>query len=83
MQLPDLHLLENARLGILGGSGLYNIEELKRVKELNIKTPFGNPSDTLRIGQLGEMEVVFLARHGRHHTFTPTDIPYRANIWAL
>ncbi len=83
MQHTDLALLENARLGILGGSGLYNIEELENVKELSIKTPFGNPSDTLRVGQLGGMEVVFLARHGRHHTFTPTDVPYRANIWAL
>ncbi len=83
MQIPDFSLLENARLGILGGSGLYNIEELEKVEEFNIETPFGKPSDTLRLGELGGMEVIFLARHGRHHTFTPTDIPYRANIWAL
>ena len=75
--------LENARLGVLGGSGLYSIDHLKNIKEINIDTPYGKPSDTLRLGILGGMEVIFLARHGRHHTFTPTDIPYRANIWAL
>ena len=83
MQLSDSSLLKNARLGVLGGSGLYNIEELENVQELDIETPFGKPSDNLRLGDLGEMEVVFLARHGRHHTFTPTELPYRANIWAL
>ena len=75
--------LKNARLGVLGGSGLYSIESLENVKEVDIDTPYGKPSDSLRIGNLGGMEVVFLARHGRHHTFTPTEIPYRANIWAL
>ena len=75
--------LKNARLGVLGGSGLYSIESLENVKEVEIDTPYGKPSDSLRIGNLGGMEVIFLARHGRHHTFTPTDIPYRANIWAL
>ena len=83
MQSTDLSHLKNSRLGILGGSGLYNIKELENVQELTIRTPFGDPSDTLRLGTLGGMEVVFLARHGRHHTFTPTDVPYRANIWAL
>ena len=83
MHLSDLSLPNNARLGILGGSGLYNIEELENVQELCIKTPFGDPSDKLRLGLLGGMEVVFLARHGRHHTFAPSDIPYKANIWAL
>ncbi|WP_269622370.1 S-methyl-5'-thioadenosine phosphorylase [Prochlorococcus marinus] len=75
--------LENAKLGVLGGSGLYSIENLKDVKELEIETPYGKPSDNLRLGNLEGMEVVFLARHGRHHTFTPTEVPYRANIWAL
>ncbi len=83
MHLPDFYRLENARLGILGGSGLYDIEQIKNVEELSIQTPFGKPSDKLRVGKLGDMEVVFLARHGRYHTYTPTDIPYRANIWAL
>ncbi len=75
--------LENAKLGVLGGSGLYSIDNLENVREMKIKTPYGEPSDNLRIGNLGGMEVVFLARHGRHHTYTPTEVPYRANIWAL
>ncbi len=83
MAHPDPHKLNNARLGILGGSGLYSITELKNTKELKVKTPFGDPSDSLRIGELGGMEIVFLARHGRHHTLTPTEVPYRANIWAM
>jgi 5'-methylthioadenosine phosphorylase len=59
------------------------MEGLENVQELAIDTPFGQPSDSLRLGTLGGMEVVFLARHGRHHTFTPTEVPYRANIWAM
>ena len=79
----DSYPLEKARLGVLGGSGLYSIDTLENLEELDIETPYGKASDTLRIGNLGGMEVVFLARHGRHHTFAPSDIPYKANIWAL
>ena len=75
--------LDNARIGVLGGSGLYAINELKNIQEITIKTPYGYPSDSLRVGTLGGMEAVFLARHGRNHTFTPTQVPYRANIWAM
>jgi 5'-methylthioadenosine phosphorylase len=75
--------LAQARLGVLGGSGLYAMEGLENVQELTIDTPFGAPSDSLRLGTLGGMEVVFLARHGRHHTYLPTEVPYRANIWAM
>ncbi len=75
--------LPTARLGVLGGSGLYAMDGLDDVRELDLDTPFGRPSDSLRIGRIGDLEVVFLARHGRHHTFTPTEVPYRANIWAL
>ena len=75
--------LGQARLGVLGGSGLYAMEGLEAVEELHIDTPFGAPSDSLRLGRLGGMEVVFLARHGRHHSVLPTEVPYRANIWAL
>ena len=77
---PDLSV---ARLGVLGGSGLYAMEGLEVVEELVLDTPFGAPSDALRLGRLGGMEVVFLARHGRHHTYLPTEVPYRANLWAL
>jgi 5'-methylthioadenosine phosphorylase len=77
------HDLGSARLGILGGSGLYAMEGLEDVRELSLDTPFGAPSDSLRLGRLGGLEVVFLARHGRHHSLTPTEVPYRANIWAL
>ena len=67
--------LNHARLGILGGSGIYSMTGLENISELDIETPFGKPSDKLRLGIMGGMEVVFLARHGRHHTFTPTDVP--------
>ena len=75
--------LSRARLGVLGGSGLYAMEGLEDVRELTVDTPYGAPSDSLRIGRIGDLEVVFLARHGRHHTFTPSEVPYQANLWAL
>jgi len=75
--------LSTARLGVLGGSGLYGMEGLEDVQELKISTPYGDPSDALRLGRIGDMEVVFLARHGRHHTYTPSEVPYKANLWAL
>lgn len=68
---------------MLGGSGLYAMEGLKDLREITLETPYGAPSDSLRLGRLGDMEVVFLARHGRHHSHTPTEVPYRANLWAL
>jgi 5'-methylthioadenosine phosphorylase len=75
--------LATARLGVLGGSGLYAMDGLEDGRELELDTPYGRTSDSLRIGRIGDLEVVFLARHGRHHSFTPTEVPYRANIWAL
>ena len=83
MSVPHSVDLSQARLGVLGGSGLYAMEGLEDIQELTVETPFGAPSDQLRLGRLGGMEVVFLARHGRHHTFLPTEVPYRANIWAM
>jgi 5'-methylthioadenosine phosphorylase len=80
---PSASDLGQARLGIIGGSGLYAMEGLEEIEELRLDTPYGNPSDSLRLGRLGDLEVVFLARHGRHHTLTPTEVPYRANLWAL
>ena len=83
MASPNGVNLAQARLGVLGGSGLYAMEGLENVREITVDTPFGAPSDSLRLGTLGGMEVVFLARHGRHHTFLPSEVPYQANIWAM
>ena len=75
--------LVSAKLGVFGGSGFYSIDNLKNVQELSIDTPYGKTSDALLIGELEGIETVFLARHGRHHIFTPSEVPYRANIWAM
>ncbi len=70
-------------LGVIGGSGIYAIEGLSDVREERIASPWGEASDALRLGVLGGVEVVFLARHGRGHNLGPSDINYRANIDAL
>lgn len=70
-------------LGIIGGSGLYDIEGLEDRREEVIETPWGAPSDVLQRGRIGDVELVFLPRHGRGHRLTPTTVPYRANIDAL
>ncbi len=72
-----------ARIGVIGGTGLYDIEGLTDVKEVNPETPFGKPSDTIVVGKLGEVGIAFLPRHGRGHTISPTEVPSRANIYAL
>jgi 5'-methylthioadenosine phosphorylase len=74
---------ERARLGIIGGSGLYRMEGLEAVREQRVETPFGEPSDPLRLGRLEGHPVAFLARHGQGHRLLPTEINFRANIWAL
>ncbi len=71
------------KIGIIGGSGLYQMEGLKNIHEVEVDTPFGRPSDALVTGTLGGKELVFLARHGRGHRYLPTEVPYRANIWAM
>lgn len=71
------------RLALLGGSGLYELAGLEAVEELTLITPYGAPSDAIRIGQVDGRRVAFLARHGRHHQFLPSSINYRANIHAL
>jgi len=71
------------KVGIIGGSGLYQIDALKDIKEITVETPFGEPSDSFIIGNLGGVEVAFLARHRRGHTILPTEINYRANIYAM
>lgn len=70
-------------LGIIGGSGIYDLPGLEGVTERRVRTPWGDPSDALRIGHIGGTEVVFLPRHGRGHRLAPGEINYRANIDAL
>lgn len=75
--------MTKAIVGIIGGSGVYHLPGLKDLREEQVATPWGDPSDTLRLGQVGAMDVVFLARHGRGHVLSPSGINYRANIYAL
>lgn len=72
-----------SRIGIIGGSGLYDIDGLEDVRREKVETSFGNPSDEFTIGRLGKRELVFLPRHGAGHKLTPTEINYRANIYAM
>jgi 5'-methylthioadenosine phosphorylase len=77
-------MVENpVRIGVIGGSGLYRMEGLEDVEEHPIRTPFGEPSDPIIVGTLGGARVAFLARHGRGHRIMPTEVNYRANIFAL
>jgi len=75
--------MPEAKIGVIGGTGLYDIEGLTDVEEVDITTPFGKPSDTIIIGKLGGVGIAFLPRHGRGHCIIPTEVPYRANIYAL
>lgn len=72
-----------AEIAIIGGSGLYHMEGLTRLKEIKVSTPFGKPSDSIRIGSFEGFNIAFLARHGRGHRTRPSGINYRANIHAL
>ncbi len=71
------------RIGIIGGSGLYELDGITDLREEVVDTPFGPPSDALIRGCLGDAELIFLPRHGRGHRMSPSELPYRANIWAL
>jgi 5'-methylthioadenosine phosphorylase len=75
--------MSKATLAIIGGSGLYHMQGLENTEEVNIDTPFGKPSAPITIGTLEGTRVAFLARHGIGHHITPTEVPYRANIYAL
>jgi 5'-methylthioadenosine phosphorylase len=75
--------MAQAYIGIIGGSGLYKMEALKEVEEVQLDTPFGKPSDALIVGTLDGTSVAFLARHGRNHHLTPSELPFRANIHAM
>jgi 5'-methylthioadenosine phosphorylase len=70
-------------VGVIGGSGLYDLDSLTEVRRIPISTPYGEPSDTVLVGRLGPTTVGFLPRHGSDHRFSPTHIPARANIYAL
>jgi 5'-methylthioadenosine phosphorylase len=75
--------MQQVKIGIIGGSGLYDMAELEERREVAVETPFGAPSDNLVIGRLGGKEVVFLARHGRGHRILPSELNFRANIYAM
>ncbi len=71
------------KIGIIGGSGLEKLDVFKIQKELDLDTPYGKPTSTLRVGLINDVEIVLLSRHGYEHTITPTKVNFRANIWAL
>ena len=75
--------MDEIKIGIIGGSGLYEIDGMETLDEVTVETPFGMPSDKIIIGKLNDRKVAFLPRHGRGHVYNPTNIPVRANIWAL
>ncbi|NET55049.1 MAG: S-methyl-5'-thioadenosine phosphorylase [Symploca sp. SIO2E6] len=75
--------MTQAKIGIIGGSGLYQMEALQDVAEVQLDTPFGAPSDALIVGNLAGTTVAFLARHGRNHHLMPSELPFRANIHAM
>jgi 5'-methylthioadenosine phosphorylase len=72
-----------ASIGIIGGSGLYEMDGLEDVREVAVDTPFGKPSDAFVLGGLEGRAVAFLARHGRGHRLLPSELPFKANLWAL
>jgi 5'-methylthioadenosine phosphorylase len=75
--------MTKAKIGIIGGSGLYQMPELTDIDEIEIETPFGSPSDKFILGTLEGERVAFLPRHGRGHRFTPSELPFRANIYGM
>ncbi|HVG31889.1 MAG TPA: S-methyl-5'-thioadenosine phosphorylase [Pyrinomonadaceae bacterium] len=75
--------MTTARIGIIGGSGLYQMPELTEIEEIKVETPFGSPSDAFIVGTLEGVRVAFLPRHGRGHKLTPSELPFRANIYAM
>ena len=75
--------MEAIKIGIIGGSGLYKMEALQDIEEITLDTPFGKPSDNFIVGTLDGVRVIFLARHGRNHHLLPSELPFRANVYAL
>lgn len=75
--------MEQVKIGIIGGSGLYQMSEFTNTREVEIDTPFGKPSDAFILGEINGVTVAFLPRHGRGHKLTPSELPFRANIYAM
>lgn len=75
--------MSQVKIGVIGGSGLYQMEGLTDIEEVYLETPFGKPSDAFLVGKLNGVPVAFLARHARGHLLTPTEIPFRANIYGM
>jgi 5'-methylthioadenosine phosphorylase len=75
--------MPQAKIGVIGGSGLYHMAGMTDVEEVKVQTPFGDPSDAIMVGKVAGVSMAFLPRHGRGHRISPTEIPARANIWAL
>ncbi len=71
------------KIGVIGGSGLYDLENLKKIEEVSLDTPYGSPSDKFIVSELEGKEVIFLPRHGKHHQVNPSNINYRANIYGM
>lgn len=76
-------IMTQAQIGVIGGSGLYKMDALKDIEEIEVDTPFGKPSDALIVGTLEGTRVAFLPRHNRNHTLLPSELPFRANIYAM
>ena len=75
--------MSDTSIAFIGGSGLYNIEGISAIEKLNVNTPFGKPSSTITIGKLNNLKVAFLPRHGINHELNPSEIPTKANIYAM
>ena len=75
--------METIKIGILGGSGIYDIEGVKNVETVEVDTPYGKPSDKIIVGVSDGVRFAFLPRHGRGHTISPTELNFRANIYAF
>ena len=74
---------KRSKLAVIGGTGLYNLEELSEVEEIVLDTPYGSTSSPIISGNIGDMQLLFIARHGVSHNLLPSEVNYRANIWAL
>src|SRR5664279_5229663 len=82
-KIGEKEMTEKVSIAIIGGSGLYHMAGLQDAKEYDVETPFGKPSAPVVVGTLENTRVAFLARHGQGHYITPSEVPYRANIYAL